>query len=139
MDAADNPPPVRGDQLQEGIFVLAATDPANPYGAATAWPAKDSVPMRPQRVSGARVVLDRGQLTGYLSRTGQHLLTFLPESEPEGEQARRSLIQTLADLAEPGSPVLLAKIDGDTPDASPLSPGLVAAGFTPTSRGYLRK
>jgi hypothetical protein len=38
---------------------------------------------RPQRAAGARVILDRGVLLGYLNRTGQHLLTFLPETEPE--------------------------------------------------------
>lgn len=44
--------------------LLAATDPANPYGAAPPWPAGDA---RQQRAPGALVVLHQGRLLGYLS------------------------------------------------------------------------
>ena len=61
-------------------IVLAATDPANPYGAALPWPEGDS---RPQRAAGARVVILDGALIGYVSRTGRSLLTFVADSESE--------------------------------------------------------
>ncbi len=56
--------------------VLAATDPANPYGAALAWPADTDVRHRPGRKAGALVVLVDGSLTAYLERGGRSLLTF---------------------------------------------------------------
>ena len=70
------------------ILVLATTDPANPYGSALRWP--ESSPhvqreshrtdfgMRPQRTAVGHVILRNGELIGYLSRTGEHLITFFP-------------------------------------------------------------
>ena len=60
-----------------GVLLLAATDPANPYGAALPWPATpDSVGHRPGRKAGAVVVLVNGELVMYLERGGRSLLTF---------------------------------------------------------------
>jgi len=120
-------------------LVLAATDPANPYGAALAWPANESGNARPQRAAGARVVHRQGRLIGYLGRTGQQLLTFLPEVEPQRTAARETLTRTLASLAAPGSPLFLTKIDGAAAAASDLAGVLVQAGFTATSRGLLHR
>jgi ATP-dependent helicase Lhr and Lhr-like helicase len=126
----------RDPALAGGAIILAATDPANPYGAALDWPAGEDGIMRPQRAAGSRVVLSDGHLIGYLGRTGQHLLAFLPENEPERTMQRDRLLQALADLAANG-PVYLTKIDGADPGESPLAPPLIAAGFVPTTRGFL--
>jgi ATP-dependent helicase Lhr and Lhr-like helicase len=120
-------------------LVLAATDPANPYGSALPWPAKEDVNVRPQRAAGARVVLSQGSLIGYLGRTGQQLLTFVPDTEPQQAAARETLARTLAGLAAPGSPVFLTKIDGCPASGSDLSDGLIQAGFIATSRGLLHR
>jgi ATP-dependent Lhr-like helicase len=128
-----------GEETEEEVIVLAATDPANPYGAALRWPQSEEIPSRPQRVAGARVIIRRGALIGYLGRTGQQLLTFLPESEPERSELRQALVRTLADIAAPGRPVYLAKVDGMHPSESELAEALSSAGFTATSRGYLHR
>ncbi|MEZ5255929.1 MAG: hypothetical protein R2705_03255 [Ilumatobacteraceae bacterium] len=53
--------------------LLAATDPAQPYGAALAWP--DS-PGRPSRIGAALVVLADGEPLVWLDRRSHHLVTF---------------------------------------------------------------
>jgi ATP-dependent Lhr-like helicase len=55
------------------VYVLAATDPAQPYGAALPWPASDG---RPARAAGAHVVLVDGELAAYLERGGHSVITF---------------------------------------------------------------
>jgi ATP-dependent Lhr-like helicase len=135
---------LRSRDLEEGeaderVLILAATDPANPYGAALRWPAMEDISARPQRVAGARVILYDGRLVGYLGRTEQQLLSFLPESEPQRGDARDVLVRTLADMAAPGSPVLLSKINGNDPATSELAATLIDAGFAATSRGYLNR
>ncbi|MFC0198113.1 ATP-dependent helicase, partial [Microbacterium arthrosphaerae] len=64
-----DPPPLRA-------VTLAATDPANPYGAALAWPALVGVGHRPGRKAGALVVLVDGALALYLERGGKSALAF---------------------------------------------------------------
>jgi ATP-dependent Lhr-like helicase len=57
-------------------IVLAATDPANPYGAALAWPARPDSAHRPARKAGAVVVIHDGRLVLYLERGGRKALSF---------------------------------------------------------------
>ena len=130
----------RGQRDAEDLepIVLAATDPSNAYGNMLKWPANGDLG-RPQRVAGARVVLFGGELLGYVGRTRQSLLTFLPENEPERSRAMTALSEALAGMARPGASVLLSKIDGGSPGDSPLSVALREAGFSPSSRGYLHK
>lgn len=118
------------------IRLLAATDPANPYGAALKWPDRAKTEAKPQRTAGARVILRDGELLAYLGKTGTSLLTFLPETSPERDHAIQALVHALSDLAAPGAPVFLAKIDSLPAGESDLAAHLRAAGFNPTSRGY---
>ncbi|MGV0423277.1 Lhr family helicase [Corynebacterium sanguinis] len=60
------------------VYVLAATDPANPYGAALPWPAQG-----PTRSAGAMVVLIDGLLAAHITRGGKTMTTFF-EHFPEG-------------------------------------------------------
>jgi ATP-dependent Lhr-like helicase len=120
-------------------WVLAATDPGNPYGAALPWPkAVTNEPFRPQRTAGARVVLSDGQLVGYLARGGQHLLTFLPEEEAERARHERGLVEALVEQAG-REPLLLVKLDGVPAAAAPLAGPLMQAGFMSLSRGLLHR
>jgi ATP-dependent Lhr-like helicase len=128
----------------ERVLVLAATDPANPYGAALPWPeaaAEANPGARPQRGAGAQVILSGGRLLGYLSRSEKDLLTFLPAEEPERSRAALELASALAALVEEERrrTLLIGQIDGGDPAASPLSAPLVRAGFTPTSKGYFKR
>ena len=120
-------------------LVIAATDPANPYGAAIAWPEREGA--RPQRAAGAQVVLREGALVAWAGRTERNLLTFLPESEPARGEAARDLARALAELVDSGRrrAVLISRIDGGNPSESPLARELAAAGFTLGSRGFLKR
>ncbi|WP_066530344.1 ATP-dependent helicase [Corynebacterium bouchesdurhonense] len=60
------------------VYVLAATDPANPYGAALPWPEQG-----PTRSAGAMVVLIDGLLAAHITRGGKTMTTFF-DTFPEG-------------------------------------------------------
>jgi hypothetical protein len=95
--------------------------------------------MRPQRSAGACVILRSGNLIGYLGRTHQHLLCFLPESDPERSEAQSDLVRALVMRARNAGPLYLTKIDGAEPGDSELSDYLKRGGFVATSRGYLHR
>ncbi|WAJ46326.1 ATP-dependent helicase [Mycobacterium sp. Aquia_216] len=116
--------------------VLAAADPANPYGAALPWPATDAA--RPGRKAGALVVLVDGDLAWFLERGGRSLLTFT--DDPGADHAAA---QGLADLvtARRVESILVERING-VPALQPLAGGpspvaeaLSEAGFARTPRG----
>jgi ATP-dependent Lhr-like helicase len=114
--------------------VLAATDPANPYGASLAWPEGEP---RPQRSAGAQVVIYDGKLVAYLGRSDRALATFLAEEEPLRSRHLTALTQALAELVRPGrrTALLIASIDRQSASSSPLASAFIAAGFTPSSAG----
>ena len=70
------------------VTLLAATDPANPYGAALSWPAipsfahegEGTVKHRPARKAGACVVLVDGAPVLYVERGAKTLLAFTTDS-----------------------------------------------------------
>jgi ATP-dependent Lhr-like helicase len=131
--------PIDGDSDPDAARVLAATDPANPYGAALRWPEHDCG--QPQRVPGALVVMWRGALVGYVGRTEKSILTFLPDADADRAHAAEALAGALADLVSRGGrrALLVSKIDGRTPGESPLSGYLERAGFGASSRGFLKR
>ena len=122
--------------------VLAATDPANPYGATLPWPRRDGDgDARAQRAAGAQVVWHDGHLVGWLGRGEHNLHTFLPEEEPAKGHCARALAQALAGLVDSGrrKALLIARVDGEDVNASALAPALKAAGFTAGIKGYLKR
>ena len=120
--------------------VLAATDPANPYGATLPWPRVDGEG-RAQRAAGALVVLHDGMLVGWLGRGEQNLQTFLPDDEPARSVSARALARALASLVDEGKrrALLIARVDGEEVGASPLASVLKEAGFTAGIKGYLKR
>jgi ATP-dependent Lhr-like helicase len=130
---------LRPDEASADVLVMAATDPANPYGAAWRWPTTPDSVARPQRAAGARVILLDGALIGYVSRTGQQVTTFPSPTDPDPSRVRRVLAQTLATIVPPEQPVFLTRVNGRDVGQSELSADLLAAGFAPTPRGYLRR
>lgn len=118
-------------------LVLAACDPAQPYGAALPWPAREGA--RPQRANGAQVILLEGALVGWLGRTEQSLLTFVPPAEPARGRVIDALADALAGLVRSGArrAILLASIDGESAMRSPLTEALLARGFRHGLRGLL--
>jgi ATP-dependent Lhr-like helicase len=112
-------------------IVLAATDPANPYGAALVWPAHDGG-HRPGRKAGALVVLVDGDLCLYVERGGKSLLswsddpaTIQPAADALALAVREGLLGKLA----------VERADGVSVVHSPLGDALESAGFHPTPRG----
>ncbi len=81
---------VTRDRAADGALVLAATDPANPFGAALPWPERvvdEGEPgkgHRPGRKAGALVVIVAGELALYVERGGRTLLSYLDDSEYAG-------------------------------------------------------
>ncbi|HEY0119766.1 MAG TPA: ATP-dependent helicase [Cellulomonas sp.] len=123
------------------VVVLAATDPANPYGAALAWPdpwvaAGEQPRHRPGRKAGALVVLVDGAPALYVERGGRTTLTFTPDvtvlaaaADALGESVRAGRTGRLTIDRVDGVPVLGGALHGG------LGNALVAAGFTPTPSG----
>lgn len=120
--------------------VLAAADPANPYGAALPWPAAEGndsrAAARPGRKAGALVVLVDGELAWFLERGGRSLLTFTKDPA-----ANHAAAVGLADLvgARRVASILVERVDGipvlQPGVPGPVSAALTDAGFVRTPRG----
>jgi ATP-dependent Lhr-like helicase len=77
-------------------FVLAACDPANPYGAALAWPESATdldIGHRPGRKVGSLVVIRRGELVIYVERGAKSMLGFTSD-ESDLLLALKQLVRT---------------------------------------------
>jgi len=125
-----------GDPEDARAVVLAATDPANPYGAALPWPKTEGV--RPMRAAGAHVALVDGQLAAWLGKGERDLRPFLPEDEPARSAVGRALAEALARWAAgTGRASLGWAAEGGEPLAeSPLAPFLAQAGFARSGPGF---
>ena len=129
----DDPPEYRA-------VVLAAADPANPYGAALGWPATAGAEgHRPGRKAGALVVLVDGQLIWYSERGGKSLLTF--SADPDAQRAAAGALAELVTRRRIGG-ILIEKIDGvslleaEARDAlRNIISALIDTGFARTPRG----
>ena len=113
---------------EETPVVLAAVDPAQPYGAALPWPERAPEDARRlTRVAGAYVVLRGGEPILYLERGGRALQTLVAADDPRIEPALHALVEQV----RAGRPrrVALEKVDGESALTSPLGPALVALGF----------
>ena len=113
----------------EAPVVLAAVDPAQPYGAALPWPDRGDgeASRRPARAAGAYVVLSGGDPILYLERSGRALQTLVPADDARLAPA----LEALVDRVRAGAIKRLAleKVDGEPAMASALGPALVALGF----------
>ncbi|GEL94294.1 Lhr family helicase [Cellulomonas composti] len=132
------------------VTVLAATDPAQPYGAAVPWPgtgtgagagagagAGDPTGHRPGRKAGALVVLVDGALALYLERGGRTVLTFV--AAPDALAAAAGGLAQ-ASRTRGGGRLTITRIDGahvlaDGAAHGPAGRALVEAGFATTPRG----
>ena len=111
--------------------VLAATDPANPYGAALEWPVVEGT-HRPARKAGALVVTVDGHLVLYVERGGKTLLSFDCPGSCLGPA-----VDALALAVRDGQlgKLTVEKADGEAALTSALGAALETAGFRPTPRG----
>ncbi|HEY5815337.1 MAG TPA: helicase-related protein [Solirubrobacterales bacterium] len=107
--------------------VLAATDPANPYGAALPWP-KPPSGRRPGRAPGAHVLVRDGEPLIYVERGGRSILRLVELGDAELAEA----MQALADAVVAGRLPKLAveKLDGEPVIGSGHEEALLSAGFS---------
>ena len=122
--------------------VLAATDPANPYGGALPWPAREprldqetgqeARGHQPARKAGALVVLVDGALVLYVERGGKTLLSY-----SDDEACLPPAVDALALAVRDGAlgKMTVTRTDGEEALTSPLGLALENAGFRPTPRG----
>ena len=128
--------PAGGEPDPAAVLVLAAVDPAQPYGAVLPWPAAAGEAAHgPARVAGAYVVLLDGEPAAYLERGGRSLRT-LPGWEAPG--AGVAALQVLGGLVAEGRlrSLAIARVNGADPGSSPHRPVFEAAGFRPGYRGW---
>jgi ATP-dependent Lhr-like helicase len=124
------------DQLralpQPQSVALAATDPANPFGAALAWPRSADTHL-PGRKAGATVVVDEDGLALFVERGGRSLLTWCI---PESERASRAVTALVASVRGGHRPPLhVQRVDGQPVHDSPWVGVLSEGGLTVTPRG----
>lgn len=129
--------PASADGDAPAVHLLAAADPANPYGAALPWPRRDEHDRRPiQRAAGAAVVLVDGVPALYLERGGRSLLT-LPAFDDAmiAAAALPALRFVIGDGRD--RELVIARIDGLSVTESPHRERLLAHGFSAGYRGLV--
>lgn len=119
----------RHAEIDDAPRVLAATDPANPFGAALDWPGAPGG-HRPGRKVGALVVLAGGTVALFVERGGRSVLVL------DEVHLDRALVE-LAESARAGRPdgLVVTQIDGEAALTSPWHDRFIAAGFVPVPSG----
>jgi ATP-dependent Lhr-like helicase len=132
--------PAAPAEAADGL-VIAAADPAQPYGGALPWPRREGQERRPARVAGAYVVIVGEQPVLYVERGGRGLVTLgehAPRADgfaatPAGREPDplRVALASLAEAVRAGRvPKLgLERIDGAPAISSPLAGALTELGF----------
>jgi ATP-dependent Lhr-like helicase len=143
------------------VAVLAATDPANPYGATLKWTSRRSTQNSenardgsgsadsldavdagrgPTRSVGATVILVNGALAGYLVRGDRQLSRFSRRRSRIDRGPARAVARVLIDRARSGGDaprgMLIEEIDGTPPSRHPMAPFLAEAGFVAGAMGF---
>lgn len=119
----------QGNLHVDAAWTLAATDPANPYGASLPWP--DS--MAAKRSAGALVTLVNGVPLLFLERGGKTVLASSESTEQLRDTAAQSLVETvrLANLAT----FTVERVNGQPIRQSTWASSLLKAGFEEIPRG----
>ncbi|AOT03412.1 ATP-dependent helicase [Arthrobacter sp. U41] len=116
-------------------LALAATDPANPYGAALPWPALNveaGTGHRPGRKAGALVVLVDGALVLYVERGGKTLLAF--SEDPEVLAAAGAALVGVVTRGAVDK-LIMEKVNGHGILDTPVAAALAHAGAYSTPKG----
>ena len=115
---------LRADEEPEPL-VLAAADPAQPYGASLPWPKRAGA--RAARVAGAQVVLLGGEAALFVERGGR---TLVPLREPDEEWLRPAIAALVEHVrAGGGKRLAVERFDGQPVTETDVMPLLVEAGF----------
>ncbi|ORL80771.1 ATP-dependent helicase [Prescottella equi] len=128
---------IEGRHAAAPAVTLAASDPANPYGAALPWPQSmaggDAPKHRPGRKAGGLVSLVDGELVLFVERGGRTVLTFTDDIG-----VLRTAAESLAATVKRGGidKVVVEKVDGATIHGNDFAPLLTEVGFSATPRGF---
>jgi ATP-dependent Lhr-like helicase len=151
-----------GDEMRSAL--LAANDPANPYGAALPWPESGRMNgeqlgerfetgaeeqreggrsgRRAARAAGALVVLIDGSLAAWMGRAERGLLTFFdqfPDREPEAVAAEIARTFTQEVTSGRRRALFVKEVDGKPAQESLMGAALAEAGFTFGPHGYMKR
>jgi ATP-dependent Lhr-like helicase len=119
------------------VVLLAAADPAQPYGAVLPWPRSEGTERLPlQRAAGAYVVMVGGAAVLYVERGGRGLLT-LPAFDPERGAAAVAALPRLLAPAGPLRELRLERVDRVPPAESGIAALLSEVGFRPSYRAWV--
>ena len=108
-------------------IVLAATDPAQPYGAALPWPKRDEESRRPQRVAGAYVVLAGAEPVVYVERGGKGIAVLVDAEDARIVPALEALARFIT--SGRGRKLSLERVDGEPVVGSRWEARLIELGF----------
>jgi ATP-dependent Lhr-like helicase len=127
----------RGDDAR-AAQLLAATDPANPFGSLLPWPTPRGGTLSLRRAAGASVVIVGGELSLYLDR-GRRAVSFAPSEPSREEQSLRLAAGALRRLfAQRRRHTLrIEEIDGLPASRSPWRDAFAAAGFRADYKGLV--
>ncbi len=127
---------------QHEVVMLAATDPANPYGTLLRWPQAPEEGGSLTRSVGARVVLADGALTAYMRRGNPAIQVMLPDEEPARSQVARALAEFFVaqtqreDAGQARQGMLITQVNGVAVAEHPLARYLLDAGFHAAPMGF---
>lgn len=136
--AVDRLRSLRSPDKKSPAVLLAATDPAQPYGVLLEWPEVCHDGARPRRAVGTAVVLVDGRPGLFVDHGGRRLRTFKAETTEEGDlRFERALRALASDGARLGRPHLcIEEIDGEKARSSRFADAFVSAGFRVGYRGF---
>jgi ATP-dependent Lhr-like helicase len=129
----------RSEAHAEDAVLLAATDPANPFGALLPWPSSREPAGSPRRAVGASVVIVGGELVLYLDRAGRGLLSFRgsePARESEALARAAGALRQLFRQRRRRS-LRIERIDGEAAARSALAGIFLEAGFRADYKGLV--
>jgi ATP-dependent Lhr-like helicase len=119
-------------------LLLAAADPAQPYGAILPWPRRDDAERLPlQRAAGAYVILVDGEAALYVERGARGLLTLPAADDPEVLEAALATLPRLIGEGARLREIRLERVNRVPPAESDLAERLRGLGFRPTYRSWL--
>ena len=113
-------------ELADEPLLVAATDPANPYGSALDWPSHEHG--RASRSAGAYVVLRSGRLVAFVEN--KKILTFTSDEGVLADSAGQ-----IALIGRRRSAMKVQTIDDEPAAQTPLGALLKEAGFVLGHRG----
>ena len=117
-----------GQPESDGVVILAAADPANPYGTLAPWP--EVAEGRASRSAGAYVILHDGRPLVFLERGGKRAVSLT--RDPDLYIAAAA---ALTELGERRRRLTLETIDGQPAGDHPIGSALLGNGFAPSLRG----